>query len=251
MSVLLSLLTVFLSLSLFIAPLECSSFAPSPSTWCAIFHTNITGSNSAIVMNVTRAWAPLGSDHFFSFFQAGFFNAAPSVFFRVVPQFVVQFGISGAPAENSKWNFTINDDPVIKSNLPRTVSYATAGPNTRTTQLFINWANNSFLDSQGFAPFAIVTSGYEVSEQIINPTPGNDDGLDQTLYSSLGNQWLETQHLPPLDFILKTEIGSHCPVQPANMPENASKTQKSDMLKDLPIKATVHKQSTVSSIAEF
>ncbi|KAJ3274037.1 hypothetical protein HDV01_003530 [Terramyces sp. JEL0728] len=90
-----------------------------------------------------------------------------SAFFRVVPNFVVQFGLSGYPKINEIWgNNTIPDDPVVVSNLKGTVSYATAGPNTRTTQLFINSVDNARLDALGFAPFAKVVKGFEHVSQI-------------------------------------------------------------------------------------
>ncbi len=222
--------------SLFVFFLECFPIVSgrslqSPASWCLIFHTNISSStgDSSIVLNVTRAWSPIGADHYYSLVSQNFFNVAPSVFFRVVPQFVVQFGISGSPAENSKWNNSINDDPVKISNLKRTVSYATAGPNTRTTQIFINWANNSFLDSQGFSPFAVVVSGFELSEAIVNPTPGNTNGIDQTSYMNLGNPWL-AQHYQGLNFILKAEIGSKCPIKENEMPEEIKSIEENIQL---------------------
>ena len=107
---------------------------------------------------------------FYALLKDSFFDQA--AFFRVVPEFVVQFGIAGEPDENRKWDHTIADDTVKTSNVKGTITYATAGPNTRTTQLFINTADNSGLDSQGFSPFGHVTHGMDVVAAIYNPTPG-------------------------------------------------------------------------------
>jgi peptidyl-prolyl cis-trans isomerase A (cyclophilin A) len=123
----------------------------APETYCVQFETNVNVSsahatNVPILINVTRALAPLGADHLYALVSSGFYDQA--AFFRVVPAFVVQFGIAAIPALNAKWAAPIKDDPVLGSNTRGTLSYATAGPNTRTTQLFINYADNHFLDSQ-------------------------------------------------------------------------------------------------------
>jgi len=144
------------------------------------------------VIEVIRNWAPLGADRLYSLMKDGFYNGA--AFFRVVPDFVLQFGIAALPAETSKWNTTIKDDPVLVSNTNWTVSYATAGPDTRTTQLFINYVNNSRLDASGFAPFGRVISGFETALKVVNPTPDSSDGVDQDLYSTLGNDWILQQY---------------------------------------------------------
>ncbi|CAF1136996.1 unnamed protein product [Rotaria sordida] len=122
-----------------------------PSTYCIRFDTNIEGQNKPIIINVTQSWSPLGANHLYDIIHSSFYSV-PAAFFRVVPKFVVQFGISGDPTQNVLWNKTILDDPVKISNLMGTVSYATDGPNTRTTQLFINYDNNSRLDALGFSP---------------------------------------------------------------------------------------------------
>ncbi len=101
---------------------------------------------ATVTLNVTRAWAPLGVDRFYALVTAGYFNNCSM--FRVLPGFVVQWGINSNPAVTAQWNRPISDDPVVKSNTVGTVTYATAGPNTRTTQIFVNFADNSFLDSQ-------------------------------------------------------------------------------------------------------
>ncbi len=110
--------------------------------------------------NITRAWAPLGVDRFYQLMTlpgGGYFSQ--NGFFRVVPGFVVQFGISGNTTLSQQWeNANIADDPVVASNVPGTICYATAGPNTRTTQLFVNYGNNSRLDAQGFVFFFFLSS---------------------------------------------------------------------------------------------
>ena len=88
-----------------------------------------------------------------------------------MPNFVVQFGISGVPQANRQWDKAIQDDPVKTSNLKGTITYATAGPNTRTTQLFFNTVDNAGLDADGFAPFGHVTQGMDVVENLYDPTP--------------------------------------------------------------------------------
>ena len=112
------------------------------------FVTDVPGT---FTVKVTHANAPLGADHFRKLVEDKFYDAA--AFFRVVPGFVVQFGIAGIPAENKKWKKMIRDDPVVASNTAATIVYATSGPDTRTTQLFVNYGDNKRLDAMGFAPF--------------------------------------------------------------------------------------------------
>src|SRR4051812_40235317 len=126
----------------------------APASYTVAFMTT----KGPFSVEVTRAWAPLGADRFYDLVRAGFYDGVR--FFRVVPAFVVQFGIHPKPAVAQAWqNANIQDDPVNHPNARGTVTFATAGPNTRTTQVFINLADNSPLDAQGFAPFGRVTSG--------------------------------------------------------------------------------------------
>jgi len=177
----------------------------SPDTFTVRFDTDIlvNGKESPIVMEVTRAWAPLGADRFYSLVKDGFYNQA--AFFRVVPDFVLQFGISGSPAETSKWNTIIPDDPVIVSNTNWTVTYATAGPDTRTSQLFFNYIDNSRLDASGFAPFGKIVSGFETALAVVNPTPEDSNGIDQDKYTELGNPWI-LKNYPTVNMITCAEI---------------------------------------------
>src|SRR5262245_47070594 len=133
----------------------------APATYKASFDT----SAGAFVITVHRAWAPKGAQRFYNLVKNGFFDECR--FFRVVPDFMVQFGINGDPSVQSNWaNANITDDPVTQSNKKGFVTFATRGKDTRTTQVFVNFKDNSFLDKQGFAPFGEVTSGMDVVEKI-------------------------------------------------------------------------------------
>lgn len=176
----------------------------SPDSFIVEIYTNVNDYTTIpITLYVNRTWSPLGVDRFYSLINDNYYNCA--AFFRVVPDFVVQFGIAAEPSETSKWDTTIPDDPVLVSNLKGTVSFATAGPNTRTTQLFINYVDNSHLDASGFSPFAYVISGMETALAITNPTPGNSNGINQALYSNKGNEWLYSKY-PMTNLITSTVL---------------------------------------------
>ena len=176
------------------------SLLASTASYTINFQTDVQQGSppGLVVINVTSAWAPLGAAHLEDLVEDKFFDGA--AFFRVVPNFVVQFGIAGTPAENQKWTKAILDDPVAYSNLAGTVTYATAGPNTRTTQLFINLKDNAGLDSQGFAPFGTIVHGMDVVRAIHNPTPESSGGVDQYLYETKGDDWIRQQY-PNINFI--------------------------------------------------
>ena len=166
-----------------------------------VFQVNLDTSKGPVVIEVHRDWAPLGADHFYALVKAGYYDG--DRFFRVVPGFVVQFGINGDPATTAKWkNMNLADDPVKQSNTVGTVTYATAGPNTRTTQLFINLGNNQSLDGQGFAPFGKVTSGMDAVQKIYS---GYGEAPDQSLTEGQGNTYLQSQ-FPQLDYIKKATV---------------------------------------------
>ena len=177
--------------------------ARAPDTFNAKFDT----SNGTFVVQVERFWAPNGADRFYNLVKAGFYNDAR--FFRVIDGFMVQFGISGNPDVSAAWtNATIPDDPVRESNTRGTVTFATAGPNTRTTQVFINFNNNSGLNGQGFAPFGKVVSGMDVVDSLFNgygEGAPRGNGPNQGLIKAQGNAYLVTQ-FPKLDYIKKATI---------------------------------------------
>lgn len=178
-----------------------------PDTYSIKFDTNVRLSDGSaaepIIINVNRSWAPIGSDHLFAVMSDKFYQCGG--FFRVVPDFVVQFGIAASPEETKKWDNPILDDPVLQSNLPWTVTYATAGPNTRTTQLFINTVDNSRLDADGFSPFGYVKSGFDTVLAIVNPTPDSSDGVNQIAYTKKGNDWLLEKY-PNISLITGGEL---------------------------------------------
>jgi peptidyl-prolyl cis-trans isomerase A (cyclophilin A) len=163
-----------------------------------VYEVKFVTTKGDFVIQVTRAWAPLGADRFYNLVKYRYYDGVS--FFRVVPGFVVQFGLTGSPAVNKAWtDAKIKDDPVTQSNLPGTITFAMAGPNTRTTQVFINFRNNASLDSQGFAPFGKVTDGMDVVNQLYSgyadsPTSHQGEITNQ------GNAYLE-KNFPKLDSI--------------------------------------------------
>ena len=121
-----------------------------------LFNVEIETTKGRIVVEMHRDWAPNGVDRFYNLVEAGFFKDI--ALFRMVKGFVVQFGIHGTPLVSSVWReASIQDDPVKTTNARGTLTFATAGPNTRTTQLFINLGDNAMLDKQGFSPIGKIT----------------------------------------------------------------------------------------------
>lgn len=153
-------------------------------------------------IKVTRAWAPNGADRFYNLVRHHFYDGA--AFFRVLPGFMAQVGISAYPEVAKVWDSaTIKDDPIVQSNHRGFVSFATAGPNTRTTQFFINYGNNEALDRSGFSAFGVVSDGMEVVDKLYNGYgEGAPDGHgpDQGKITSLGRAYLE-KGFPKLDTI--------------------------------------------------
>ncbi|HEY7502254.1 MAG TPA: peptidylprolyl isomerase [Vicinamibacterales bacterium] len=174
-----------------------------------VFTANFDTSAGPFVVEVHRAWAPKGADRFYNLVKYGYFDN--SRFFRVVPNFMVQFGIHGDPKIQSGWReANITDDPVTQSNKRGFITFATAGPNSRTTQVFINFRDNSRLDAGGFAPFGQVISGMESVDKI-NAQYGEQP--DQGLIQSQGNAYL-TKQFPKLDYVRKATIGKTPPAPP-------------------------------------
>jgi peptidyl-prolyl cis-trans isomerase A (cyclophilin A) len=178
----------------------------APPTYNAAFNTTA----GPFVVQVHRDWAPKAADRFYNLVKNGFFDG--DGFFRVVPNFMVQFGIHGTPSVQSAWvDANITDDPVKQSNKRGYITFATAGPDTRTTQVFINFKDNGFLDRQGFAPFGEVISGMENVDKI-NPEYGErpQQGAPR------GNAYLKAT-FPKLDYIVSATI-EKAPVAPKAVP---------------------------------
>ena len=171
---------------------------------------NFDTSVGPFVIEVTRAWAPIGADRFYNLVKYGYFDGAR--FFRVIPNFMVQFGIHGDPKLNAVWSeANIPDDPVTQSNKRGFVTFAKRNaPNSRSTQLFINFKDNAGLDGQGFAPFGQVVSGMEVVDKI---NAEHRENPDQGLIQTQGNAYL-TKAFPTLDYIKSARIAKPTPPPP-------------------------------------
>jgi len=175
----------------------------APATYKVRFDTT----KGVFVVEVTRDWAPKGADRFYNLVKNGFYDNVR--FFRVISGFMVQFGINGDPAIMARWRAAqIPDDQVTQSNKRGTITFATAGPGTRTSQVFINFNDNSNLDGMGFAPFGRIVSGMNVVDSI-NAEYGEGAprgrGPDQSRIQNEGNAYL-TKDFPRLDYIKKATI---------------------------------------------
>lgn len=179
--------------------------AKAPETFNVQFNTT----KGKFTIAVTRALAPNGADRFYNLVRSGYFTGV--AFFRVVPGFMCQFGIHGDPSVSAKWREAkIPDDPVKGSNTRGTITFATAGPDTRTTQLFINFANNVNLDSMGFSPFGKVSAGMDVVDKIngeYGDGPPGGNGPDQSRIQTEGNAYLK-KDFPNLDYIKSATLVS-------------------------------------------
>ena len=173
-----------------------------PETFTVKFETT----RGDVLIDVTRSWAPAGADRFYELVKNGYYTDI--AFFRVIRGFMAQVGISGDPKQNALWRARrIKDDPVRQSNTRGMVSFATAGPNTRTTQIFINFGDNSGLDKMGFSPFGKVRDMAVVDTLYADYGEGAPQGVgpEQGRIQAEGNAYLK-QDFPKLDYIKKAEI---------------------------------------------
>ena len=176
----------------------------APETFKAQFDTT----KGKITIEVTRSLSPNGADRFYNLVRSGYFKDI--AFFRVVPGFMCQFGMHGDPSVTAKWNGArIPDDPVVGSNKRGTITFAMGGPNTRTTQLFINFKDNARLDGMGFPPFGKVVEGIDVVDKINGeygdmPQQGGT-GPNPDLIARQGNAYLK-KAFPNLDYIKSATI---------------------------------------------
>jgi peptidyl-prolyl cis-trans isomerase A (cyclophilin A) len=172
----------------------------------AEYKVRFTTSRGAVTVKVTRAWAPAGADRFYNLARNGFYNDCR--FFRVITDFACQFGIHGDPKISAVWKRAVfPDDPVKESNKIGRLSFAMRGPNTRTTQVFINLKDNQALDAKGFSPFGEVVEGMDVVKSLYadyGEGAPSGHGPDQVRIQADGNAYLAG--FPKLDFIRKAEI---------------------------------------------
>lgn len=176
----------------------------APETFDVVFHTT----EGPFTVRFHRDWAPHGVDRVYNLVKIGYYDDV--AFFRVVDGFMVQFGISGYPEVNKAWReATIPDDPVVKSNTPGMVTFAKTGaPDSRSTQLFVNYRDNARLDGQGFAPVGEVVDGMDVVQRLhsgYGDGPPMGRGPNQGLIHARGNAYLR-ESFPELDYIERAEI---------------------------------------------
>src|SRR6185503_800810 len=171
------------------------------------FRARFATTKGDFVIAVHRAWAPLGADRFYNLVRSGFYDGVR--FFRVMPGFMAQFGIHGDTAVTTAWlERRIQDDPVRRTNVRGMVTFATGGPGTRTTQIFIHYGNNDRLDGMGFAPFGQVVEGMEVVDQLYGAYgegAPSGRGPDQFRLNVEGEKYLARQ-FPKLDKINKATV---------------------------------------------
>lgn len=170
----------------------------APDTYRARFET----SEGEFVIEVHRDWAPVGADRFYNLVSNGYYDGAR--FFRVIDGFMVQFGMHADPLVTAQWRAAqLQDDPVVESNARGKVTFAmTNQPNSRTTQVFINFGDNSNLDGMGFAPFGEVVEGMEVVDALYS---GYGEDPNQSQIQARGNEYLESE-FPELDYVVEATI---------------------------------------------
>lgn len=173
-----------------------------------VFRARFDTTKGAFEIEVHREWAPNGADRFYNLVKNGFYDDCR--FFRVIPDFMAQFGINGDPAVQRAWReASIQDDPVKQSNTRAMVSFAMRGPNSRTTQVFINYADrNAFLDSSHFAPFGKVVEGLDVVDKLNSEYgEGSPQGMgpSQSAIQEEGNAYL-SRDFARLDYVKTARI---------------------------------------------
>lgn len=175
----------------------------APDTFAVRFET----SKGPVTIEFYRAWAPRGADRVFFLVENGFYDETR--FFRVIPRFVAQWGANGDTKVNAVWERrVIPDDPIKVSNGRGTVAFAHAGRDTRTTQLFVNLANNARLDSRGFTPVGRVVEGLARVDALYGgygDGPPTGRGPDQDRMAAEGNEYL-IKYYPRLDFVRGARI---------------------------------------------
>lgn len=171
--------------------------SPAPGLYRVKFDT----SRGTFVIGIIRTQAPHGADRLYDLVKHHYFDGAG--FYRVVPGFVVQWGYAADPALTRKWKTSIPDDPVVASNVRGTITFAaTSEPNSRSTQLFVNYGNNARLDSLGFAPLGKVISGMDVVDRLYS---GYGESPDQARIADAGKSYLSVA-FPKLDYVKTARV---------------------------------------------
>jgi peptidyl-prolyl cis-trans isomerase A (cyclophilin A) len=210
---------IYTAAGLMLASVALAGQAPNPNTAKLMnpaslteqapptYTVNLNTTKGLIVIQVHRDWAPIAADRFYNLVKNGFYDE--NRFFRVISGFMVQFGVNGNPQVSTPWrNAQIKDDPVKQSNKRGFITFATSGPNSRTTQVFVNFKDNAGLDGQGFAPFGQIVTGMDVVDKLYaeygEGAPGGR-GPEQMRVQSEGNAYL-AKDFPKLDFIKRATI---------------------------------------------
>jgi peptidyl-prolyl cis-trans isomerase A (cyclophilin A) len=193
------------------------------------YRVKFTTTKGVFVVQVTRAWSPLGADRFYNLVKNGFYDGAS--FFRVLPGFVAQFGINAKPEVSRVWQAaTIKDDPVVQSNHRGYLTFATGGPNTRTTQVFINLADNARLDGMGFSAFGEVTEGMDVVDKFYSgygEGPPRGRGPDQGRIQTEGKTYLD-KDFPQLDSVKTAVVLPHSSAAHSSAPPKRNQGKEKD-----------------------
>lgn len=188
-------------------PSSAAAMKKTPESVPEVYKADFKTTKGGFVLEVTRAWALKGADRFYKLVNDKFYDGAR--FYRVRPKFVVQWGITKDPKMNELWKqLRLTDDPVTQTNARGTISFATDGPNTRTTEVFINLVDNARLDARGFAPFGKVVEGMEVVDRFFSgygEVVPRGSGVDPNKYMTEGDAYIE-RNFPNLDGIISARI---------------------------------------------
>jgi peptidyl-prolyl cis-trans isomerase A (cyclophilin A) len=200
--------TLFASLAFVLTASTAGAQKPTNQKAPETFRVNMDTSRGLVVIEVTRALAPNGADRFYNLVQMGFYD--DTRFFRAITGFMVQFGLPGDPQVAAKWReASIPDDPAKQSNLRGYVAFAqTSSPNSRTTQVFVDYRDNAQLDASNFAPFGVIVEGMDVVSTLYKgygEGAPNGDGPSQDRIQSEGNAYLDAD-FPKLDRIVTAQI---------------------------------------------
>jgi homoserine O-acetyltransferase len=182
--------------------------APAHAQAPAVFFAHVETTKGPFVLEIDRDWAPRGADRFYELIRTGYYD--DTRFSRVVPNFIVQFGIARDSTTNAKWmHATFPDDSLRHSNVEGTIGFAMRGPNDRTTQLYISLTDNSRLDTAGFAPIGRVVKGMDVVKALYSgygeTSGGGVRAGKQAPLMNGGNAFIDREY-PKLDKLIRIVV---------------------------------------------